>query len=150
MINDRIDGVESEEIEDKIQIPVLEEPVNVEEEEVTENKLSLDGQQIICSEGEEASEEVSSKGPSILKQPSEFKGKAGEKVTFTVEAEGQCLRYQWQYCKNGEWIDLDVEGADTAELILEMTAADDGMQYRCVVTDFLGNAVITEILDIKI
>ena len=148
LINDRIDGVESEELEDKIQMPVLEEPEFAEEEEATETRLSLDGQQVIYSDGEEASEEVSSKGPSILKQPSEFKGKAGEKVTFTVEAEGQCLRYQWQYCKNGEWIDLDVEGADTAELILEITAADKGMQYRCIVTDFLGNVVITDVIDV--
>ncbi|MBR2549712.1 MAG: hypothetical protein IKE92_06825 [Clostridiales bacterium] len=148
LINDRIDGVESEEIEDKILIPVLEEPVNAEEEEVTENKLSLDGQQAVYSDVEETVDDEIAKGPSILKQPSEYKGKAGEKASFTVEAEGQGLRYQWQYCKNGEWINLDVEGADTTELILEITTADNGMKYRCVITDFLGYSVMTDVVTV--
>ncbi|MBR2549714.1 MAG: hypothetical protein IKE92_06835 [Clostridiales bacterium] len=146
LTDERIDGVESEEIEDKIQMPALEEPVNAEEEEATENRLSFDGQQAVYSDGENMKEEIV-KGPSILNQPSEFKGKAGEKAIFAVKADGQGLRYQWQYCKDGEWIDLDVEGADIAELVLEITAADNGTQYRCVVTDFLGNTVITDIVD---
>ena len=130
LTNDMIEGIESEEIEDKIQLP-----------DYLGSEESVDE----ISEGNGIS-----KGPSVITQPESVKTKAGEKVTFTVEAEGQGLRYQWQYCKNGEWIDLDIEGADTAEVILEITEADNGMQYRCVVADFLGNAVITDIVDVTI
>ncbi|MCC8080824.1 MAG: hypothetical protein LIO80_02220, partial [Lachnospiraceae bacterium] len=85
-------------------------------------------------------------GFSITLQPSDYTGLAGTTATFTVEADGTGLTYQWQYLSAGGtmWHDSGMAGADTAALSVTMTEARDGQQYRCIVTDENGDSVISD------
>ncbi|MCD8134292.1 MAG: hypothetical protein LUE19_10660, partial [Clostridiales bacterium] len=89
---------------------------------------------------------VSEAGFSITLQPSDYTGLVGSTATFTVEADGTGLTYQWQYLNAGgvTWRDSSMTGATTAALSVTMTEARDGQQYRCIVTDENGNSVTSE------
>lgn len=111
------------------------------------------GQQYRCivSDGKENSEISNAATLTILEDLSELKiakhpenqsAKAGEKVVFTIEAEGKDLSYQWQYSKTGEyWYDSSMEGSDTASLNVAVTKKRDGYQYRCQVMNSFGEKI---------
>lgn len=81
---------------------------------------------------------------SIKTQPADFAGHAGETAEFTVVAEGEGLKYQWQVYKNGTWTNCSInDGAKTAALSLEIKASRDGLKYHCIVTDKSGATVTT-------
>ncbi|MCC8029725.1 MAG: immunoglobulin domain-containing protein [Lachnospiraceae bacterium] len=83
---------------------------------------------------------------SITMQPEDYMGLAGSNASFTVEADGTDLSYQWQYSSNGgmTWHDSGMTGADTAMLSVTLTESRDGQQYRCVVTDGEGSSVTSD------
>ncbi|MCC8080973.1 MAG: hypothetical protein LIO80_02990 [Lachnospiraceae bacterium] len=85
-------------------------------------------------------------GFTITLQPSDYTGLAGSTATFTVEATGTGMTYQWQYMSVGgtTWHDSGMSGATTATLSVPVTEVRDGQQYRCIVTDENGNSVISE------
>ena len=70
----------------------------------------------------------------------------GYKGQFTAAAEGEGIKYQWQYCRPGSdlWIDTAMEGCTKATVMIETTTARDGYQYRCEITDVTGNVQYTE------
>ena len=80
-------------------------------------------------------------GPSITTQPKSVTVNAGTTATFKVAASGSGLKYQWQWRKNasGTWAKATAAGNTTATLKVPVTAARNGYQYRCVVTDAKGN-----------
>ena len=87
----------------------------------------------------------------IVVQPESQTVVVGETATFTVEAEGDGLSYQWQYSKNGiYWFDSGMEGADTKSLTVEALAKRAGQQYRCVITDTNGSKVTSEVAVLNI
>jgi len=86
----------------------------------------------------------------IVSQPEDFEGSVGEKATFNVDAEGEGLTYQWQVYKSGAWKNTSLSGYNTDTLEVEITEARDGMQFRCVVKDSLGNKEITDAAAISI
>lgn len=69
----------------------------------------------------------------------------GCKAQFTAAATGENVKYQWQYCRPGseKWIDTSMEGATKATVLVETTAARNGYQYRCEITDVAGNVTYT-------
>ena len=74
----------------------------------------------------------------ITKQPTPKKVKVGEKVVFSVEAEGENLRYQWQYKRaNGTWTDATTnEGSNPQTDTLTINSAraeQNNWQYRCLI-----------------
>ena len=76
--------------------------------------------------------------PIIRAQPANVTVAAGETARISVTAIGTELTYQWQsVVSGGSW--TNVAGATDAVLTVTPTAEDDGRQYRCVVTDVLGN-----------
>ena len=77
----------------------------------------------------------------ITSQPSDYTGSLGDYATFSVAATGDSLTYQWQYksLRDGKWYNANVTGATAATMSIEVTAARDGMQFRCVLTDAGGN-----------
>ena len=81
----------------------------------------------------------------IKTQPSSVTVAAGNQATFKVVAVGKGLTYQWQWRKNSSsaWNDCTsaTEGYNTATLKVTATAARNGYQYRCVVSDSAGNSV---------
>lgn len=81
---------------------------------------------------------------SIKTQPADFAGHAGETAEFTVVAEGEGLKYQWQVFKNGAWTNCSVnDDAKTDTLSIEIKASRDGLKYHCIVTDKSGATVTT-------
>ena len=77
-----------------------------------------------------------SQPPSITVQPQGRTAAAGSSVTFTVAAEGPgALQYQWQ--RNS----VDIPGTNSSSYTINpVTAADDGAQFRVVVTNAFGSA----------
>ena len=72
--------------------------------------------------------------PLIMAQPEEVTSAAGRQATFRVEAKGQSpLRFQWY--RNRQ----QVAGGDGSTLTVNVTRADDGTEFRCVVSNALGS-----------
>ena len=82
----------------------------------------------------------------ITDQPTNVKASVGEKVTFTVKAQGESITYQWQYktATGKTWNNSSTGNPKTATLTVEATEKRTGYQYRCIVTDADGQQVITD------
>ena len=75
----------------------------------------------------------------ITKQPEDLTCEPGEMATFSVEAEGDGLKYQWQVYKNGAWTNCSIkDGAKTPVLTLEAKESRHESRYKCVITDQYG------------
>lgn len=72
---------------------------------------------------------------SITQHPQSTTVNESETVTFSVEASGTDLSYQWQQKSNGreEW--LNIEKETNATLTFSPSMQMDGNQYRCQITD---------------
>ena len=87
----------------------------------------------------------------IASEPEYYFGSLNEYATFTVEAEGDGLKYQWQVLKNGSWTNCSVnDGAKTDTLTLLIKQSREGSQYRCVITDKYGNIAVTREVNLYI
>ncbi len=84
----------------------------------------------------------------ITTQPEDYTGRLGDEVSFTVEATGEGLSYQWQFSSDGgaTWKNSGLSGNDTATLSMTFTEARMIFRFRCVVTDAGGNSVRTNIV----
>jgi len=82
----------------------------------------------------------------ILSNPNDQVAVLGTKGQFTASAEGEGIKYQWQYCRPGseKWIDTAMEGATKATVYIETTTARNGYRYRCKITDVTGKSSYTE------
>ncbi len=85
-------------------------------------------------------------GLAITTQPSDYTGAVGDTATFTLEAAGTGLTYQWQYQNVGTdfWQNSSQSGNKTATLSVPITEKRNGQKYRCVVTDASGNTVTSD------
>ena len=81
------------------------------------------------------STEVSTNAINIIKQPQNVIVQEDALYTFSIEAEGQNLAYQWQYRKdqNSSWIVDTSAITDTYESIA--TIEKNGYQYRCLISN---------------
>ena len=82
----------------------------------------------------------------ILVHPESVTGEIGDTATFAVEAEGDGITYQWQYCNSGSttWKNSSMTGTTTNKIEVKITKGRIGQKYRCVLTDARGNTVTTE------
>ena len=82
----------------------------------------------------------------IIHQPDSITGKLGETAVFTVEAEGDGVSYQWQYCNNGSssWKNSSMTGSTTNSIEVKITKGRIGQKYRCILKDSKGNKLTTE------
>ena len=82
----------------------------------------------------------------ITDQPNDQLVALGYKGQFTVAAEGEGLKYQWEYKRPGSdlWIITAMEGATKATVMIETTTARDGYEYRCKITDAAGAVAYSE------
>ncbi len=82
----------------------------------------------------------------ITSQPEDYTGSIGDEVSFTVEAVGDELSYQWQYSSDGgnTWGNSGLPGNKTATLSTELTEARLRYLFRCVVTDENGDSVTSD------
>ena len=88
----------------------------------------------------------------VINEPDDYYGRPGDIATFIVEAEGANLSYQW-LCRapganNFEY--LTSSDATTNTLRVEMTAASNGAEYRCFITDANGDMGATRIATVKL
>ncbi len=79
----------------------------------------------------------------ITSQPASQNVTKGANAVFKVTATGNKLSYQWQFrtSASGTWKNSGMTGATTDSITVQGTAARNGYQYRCVVTDGNGNKV---------
>ncbi len=88
----------------------------------------------------------------VINEPDDYYGRPGDTATFIVEAEGENLSYNW-LCRapganNFEY--LTSSDATTNTLRVEMTAASNGAEYRCFITDANGDMGSTRIATVKL
>ena len=78
--------------------------------------------------------------PAVTTQPQSITTSADTTVKFSVKATGSDLSYQWQYrtSSTGSWNTSTMTGCKTATMTVKATAARDGYQYRCKVSNSLG------------
>ena len=80
----------------------------------------------------------------INTQPTEQK-KASGYVYFTVGAQGDSLKYQWQWSADGKsWGNTTLSGYNTNKLRVGVSTATNGRSYRCVITDSHGGTLTSE------
>ena len=86
----------------------------------------------------------------IMTQPVDVKVAAeGDTATFTVEAGGEGLQYSW-YHKNPGQTQFYKSGVYEASISLPVTAARNGRQQYCVITDKYGNTVTSNTVTMSI
>jgi len=85
-------------------------------------------------------------------QPASVTVARGKTATFKVVAKGTGLKYQWQYRTSYKtsWKKLSATGSKTANLKIPATAAKNGYQYRCVITDKYGNSLTSAAATLKV
>lgn len=101
--------------------------------------------------------------PKITKQPLPAQAPMGEKVTFTVEVEGDNLEYQWQYkssIENATWTNAtknEGTGYNTNTFTtIALMDSQSGYEYRCIIRDSDGyyygdqNAVISDTVTVEV
>ncbi len=82
----------------------------------------------------------------IIQQPVDVEGSIGDTAVFAVEADGDDVTYQWQYCNSGSnsWADSKMTGANTEKLEVKITKGRIGQKYRCILKDGYGKKLTTE------
>ena len=88
----------------------------------------------------------------ILTQPVSTTCASGATVSFTVEAQGDTLKYQWESSSDGgaTWTPSYLGGYNTDTFSFTVNTARAAKQYRCVVTDVAGNTVTTNAVSVTI
>ena len=88
----------------------------------------------------------------ILQQPENFTGKAGDTAIFSVMAAGYQVSYQWQYQNAGsdEWRNSSMAGNASSSLVVPVTSSRNGQKYRCVLTDGDGKMLVTDTVSLQI
>ena len=85
----------------------------------------------------------------IVGQPQDWIGELGEYPAISVLAQGEGLTYQW-FVKNPGAANFGAGSVKKASYSITMTAANDGRQVYCKVTDAYGNSVTTDIVTLSI
>lgn len=95
---------------------------------------------------------VLQRGPKITTQPNSIIVNDGEEATFSVQATGEEVTYQWQVDTTGTGDSfVDLPGETNATLTFrEASAAIDGNQYRVVVTDIENRFKQSDIAQLKV
>ncbi len=89
--------------------------------------------------------------PKIVTQPVSQTVSVGTKASFTVEAQGKELKYQWQFRKSasGSWSNISAASGKTATYTLTVEDRHNGYQYRCKVTS-LSVYSYTSVVTLKV
>ena len=77
--------------------------------------------------------------PEITSQPKSVSVASGKTATFKVTASGKNLSYQWQYSTDGGKTFKTWSGKTSASVSVTATANNDGVYYRCKVTNAAGS-----------
>jgi hypothetical protein len=88
----------------------------------------------------------------IVTQPVSTTGSVNQELSFTVEASGNGLTYQWYYSDNGgsTWKISGTPGFNTKTLLPILRDYRDGYKYYCQISDVFGNSVKTEVVSMVV
>ena len=88
----------------------------------------------------------------IVTQPVDYVGSVNDNVSFTVEATGNGLTYQWYYSDNGgtTWVKSGTPGFATNNLLPILRTYRDGFVYYCQITDIFGNTVNSDVVSMTV
>ena len=80
--------------------------------------------------------------PLIIKQPQPVSVKVGETATFTVEAAGEGLSYQWMVDKkdNAGFVNID-EATSESYTLNAISKEYSGYRYQCMVSNLSGHVI---------
>ena len=78
--------------------------------------------------------------PVIITHPAKTTVAAGENATFTVEASGEWLTYQWQYSTDNGSTWKSKKGATSSSYTVTAKSSVNGILYRCRVSNTVGKA----------
>ena len=85
--------------------------------------------------------------PVIITQPQPISVKVGENATFTVNATGTDLKYQWQVNKNDNAEFVNIDGATGESYKFNVASAEfNGYQYQCVVSNQSGSVTSASVI----
>ena len=81
--------------------------------------------------------------PSITVEPADLSAKDGETVSFAVQADGDdvAFRWQWRDGRTDVWTDVSETSGAANVYTFKAVASMNGRQYRCVVSNALGQAI---------
>lgn len=79
--------------------------------------------------------------PAVTRQPASASTTEGSTVTFSVDASGNDLSFQWQRSTNDGATWVDIMGATTHQLRISSPTSGDAGLYRVIVTASTGQAV---------
>ena len=75
----------------------------------------------------------------------------GASNNFEVVTNEENVTYQWKYLKSdGTWGNTTITGSKTSKISMSATAARNGNQYRCVITDAAGNTTTSDIATLTV
>ncbi|MCR5203457.1 MAG: hypothetical protein K6E47_00195 [Lachnospiraceae bacterium] len=80
----------------------------------------------------------------ITGQPVSIAVNENSLANFEVKATGKGLKYLWQYKEKGKSTWTNWTSKTTAKISVAYAAYRDGMSFRCVVTDSLGNKLTSK------
>ena len=80
----------------------------------------------------------------ITAQPQDVTVDAGRMASFTITVTGQYLAFRWQYYNADAEAWEDIAGKNTSWLYFTAQPVDNGLYYRCVVTDGASSTVTSD------
>ena len=85
-------------------------------------------------------------GPVIITQPVDVDAATGAAVRISTAANGNGLKYRWQYQKEGQttWTNSGLASATLPTFTFKMATSYDGRKFRCKITDADGNVKYTD------
>ena len=85
-------------------------------------------------------------GLAIVSQPVSVNAAKGTMTEFKVQATGEGLTYQWEYCNasSNKWRTSSMEGNQTDTIKVEAGNWRNGQKYRCVIKDAEGNTLTSD------
>ncbi|MCD8021963.1 MAG: hypothetical protein LUF30_02975 [Lachnospiraceae bacterium] len=88
----------------------------------------------------------------ITAQPTDYEGAAGSTATFTIEALGTDLTYQWQYSDNNgkTWNTSTASSAKEATYTSTLPTERDGRLVRCILIDANWDILTSDEASMKI
>lgn len=92
--------------------------------------------------------------PVITRHPVSLSATVGSNVSFSIEASGEQISYQWQYSKNGgtTWKNAPSTNASSKTSTNSFTASEtyDGYQFRCIVSNPSSDGIVSDIVTLTI
>ena len=84
----------------------------------------------------------------IVAQPQDTTAFVNEEMEISLEAEGEGLRYQW-YWRNAGAGEFQVSTCKTNTYYTTMNRERNGREIYCVITDDLGNQVVSDVVTLR-